>query len=146
MSDLILSINTSGLAFFGEMAWPVIWILIKIMVVVLPMFACVAYLTLWERKLIGWMHIRLGPNRVGPLGLLQPIADALKLLLKEVIIPSKANKVLYIVAPVMVIAPAFAAWAVVPFQADMVLANVNAGLLYVMAITSIGVYGVILAG
>jgi NADH-quinone oxidoreductase subunit H len=120
--------------------------LIKIVVIVLPMFGCVAYLTLWERKLIGWMHIRLGPNRVGPLGLLQPIADALKLLLKEVIMPSKANKVLYIVAPVMVIAPAFAAWAVVPFQLDLVLANVNAGLLYIMAITSIGVYGVILAG
>ena len=101
-----------------------------------------------------WSHITSFPSfssfpshdRVGPLGLLQPIADALKLLLKEVIMPSKANKVLYIVAPVMVIAPAFAAWAVVPFQLDLVLANVNAGLLYVMAITSIGVYGVILAG
>jgi NADH-quinone oxidoreductase subunit H len=146
MTDFIQTINTNGLAFFGEMAWPIVWTLIKIVTIVLPMFGCVAYLTLWERKLIGWMHVRLGPNRVGPLGLLQPIADALKLLLKEVIIPSKASKVLYIVAPVMVIAPAFAAWAVVPFQADMVLANVNAGLLYVMAITSVGVYGVILAG
>ena len=146
MTDFIQTINTHGLALFGEMAWPIVWTLIKIVTIVLPMFGCVAYLTLWERKLIGWMHVRLGPNRVGPLGLLQPIADALKLLLKEVIIPSKASKVLYIVAPVMVIAPAFAAWAVVPFQADMVLANVNAGLLYVMAITSVGVYGVILAG
>jgi len=106
----------------------------------------VAYLTLWERKLIGWMHIRLGPNRVGPLGLFQPIADALKLLLKEIISPARASKVLYVIAPVMVIAPAFAAWAVIPFQAEMVLANVNAGLLYVMAITSVGVYGIILAG
>jgi len=146
MTELIQTINTHGLALFGELLWPIVWTLLKIVIIVLPMFGCVAYLTLWERKLIGWMHIRLGPNRVGPLGLLQPIADALKLLLKEVIIPSKANKVLYIVAPVMVIAPAFAAWAVVPFQAELVLANVNAGLLYVMAITSIGVYGIILAG
>jgi NADH-quinone oxidoreductase subunit H len=124
----------------------VIWALLRIVVIVLPMFACVAYLTLWERKLIGWMHSRMGPNRVGPLGLLQPIADALKLLLKEIIQPIRANKLLYIVGPVMVIAPAFAAWAVVPFQDGMVLADVNAGLLYVMAITSVGVYGVILAG
>jgi NADH-quinone oxidoreductase subunit H len=145
MNGFIDTITTHGEALFGAF-WPLVWTLIKIVVIVLPMFGCVAYMTLWERKLIGWMHIRLGPNRVGPLGLLQPIADALKLLLKEVIQPIKASKVLYIVAPVMVIAPAFAAWAVVPFQADMVLADVNAGLLYVMAITSVGVYGVILAG
>jgi NADH-quinone oxidoreductase subunit H len=120
--------------------------MVRIVIIVLPMFACVAYLTLWERKLIGWMHTRLGPNRVGPLGLFQPIADALKLLLKEVISPVRANKILFLVGPIMVIAPAFAAWAVVPFQADMILADINAGLLYVMAITSVGVYGVILSG
>jgi NADH-quinone oxidoreductase subunit H len=142
---MIDTITTQGEAFFGP-AWPVIWALVRIVIIVLPMFGCVAYLTLWERKLIGWMHSRMGPNRVGPLGLLQPIADALKLLLKEVIQPIRANKVLFIVGPVMVIAPAFAAWAVVPFQDGMVLADVNAGLLYVMAITSVGVYGVILAG
>ena len=142
---MIETITTQGEAFFGP-AWPVIWALVRIVIIVLPMFGCVAYLTLWERKLIGWMHSRMGPNRVGPLGLLQPIADALKLLLKEVIQPIRANKVLFIVGPVMVIAPAFAAWAVVPFQDGMVLADVNAGLLYVMAITSVGVYGVILAG
>ena len=142
---MIETITTQGEAIFGP-AWPVIWALLRIVVIVLPMFACVAYLTLWERKLIGWMHTRMGPNRVGPLGLLQPIADALKLLLKEIIQPIRANKLLYIVGPVMVIAPAFAAWAVVPFQDGMVLADVNAGLLYVMAITSVGVYGVILAG
>ncbi|MEY4062705.1 MAG: hypothetical protein RIT09_498, partial [Pseudomonadota bacterium] len=79
MTDFIQTINTHGLALFGEMAWPIVWTLIKIVTIVLPMFGCVAYLTLWERKLIGWMHVRLGPNRVGPLGLLQPIADALKL-------------------------------------------------------------------
>ena len=145
MENFLNLVTTQGEAIFGSL-WPLVWALVRIVIIVLPMFGCVAYLTLWERKLIGWMHIRLGPNRVGPLGLLQPIADALKLLLKEVIIPSKANKVLYIVAPIMVIAPAFAAWAVVPFQAELVLADVNAGLLYVMAITSIGVYGVILAG
>ncbi len=142
---MIETITTQGEAIFGQV-WPVIWALLRIVVIVLPMFACVAYLTLWERKLIGWMHSRMGPNRVGPLGLLQPIADALKLLLKEIIQPIRANKLLYIVGPVMVIAPAFAAWAVVPFQDGMVLADVNAGLLYVMAITSVGVYGVILAG
>lgn len=142
---MIETITTQGEELLGPL-WPVAWALIRIVIIVLPMFACVAYLTLWERKLIGWMHTRMGPNRVGPLGLLQPIADALKLLLKEIIQPVRANKLLFIVAPVMVIAPAFAAWAVVPFQDGMVLADVNAGLLYVMAITSVGVYGVILAG
>ncbi len=139
------SINATGVELLGG-AWPVVWNLIKIVCIVVPILGMVAYLTLWERKMIGWMHVRLGPNRVGPLGLLQPIADAFKLILKEIIIPSQANKVLYIVAPVMVIMPAMAAWAVVPFGPDVVLANVNAGLLYIMAITSIGVYGVILAG
>ena len=142
---MIETITTQGQAIFGQL-WPLVWALLRIVIIVLPMFACVAYLTLWERKLIGWMHTRMGPNRVGPLGLLQPIADALKLLLKEIIQPIRANKLLYIVGPVMVIAPAFAAWAVVPFQDGMVLADVNAGLLYFMAITSVGVYGVILAG
>jgi NADH-quinone oxidoreductase subunit H len=145
MADFLNLIEVQGLAIFGSF-WPLVWTLIKIVIIVLPMFGAVAYLTLWERKLIGWMHIRLGPNRVGPLGLFQPIADALKLLLKEIISPARASKVLYVIAPVMVIAPAFAAWAVIPFQAEMVLANVNAGLLYVMAITSVGVYGIILAG
>ena len=145
MDNFLNLITTQGEAIFGSL-WPLIWALVRIVIIVLPMFGCVAYLTLWERKLIGWMHIRLGPNRVGPLGLLQPIADALKLLLKEVITPAQASKILYFIAPVMVIMPAFAAWAVIPFQAKMVLADVNAGLLYVMAISSVGVYGVILAG
>ncbi len=145
MDNFLNLITTQGEAIFGSL-WPMVWALVRIVIIVLPMFGAVAYLTLWERKLIGWMHIRLGPNRVGPLGLLQPIADALKLLMKEIISPARASKVLYVIAPVMVIMPAFAAWAVIPFQAKMVLADVNAGLLYVMAITSIGVYGVILAG
>jgi NADH-quinone oxidoreductase subunit H len=127
-------------------AWTFVSSLFFIVCIVLPILGMVAYLTLWERKMIGWMHVRMGPNRVGPLGLLQPIADAIKLMTKEIILPAQSDKILYIVAPVMVIMPAMAAWAVIPFGPDVVLANVNAGLLYVMAITSIGVYGVILAG
>ena len=145
MDGLLLQITTSGQALLGA-AWPVVWNLVKIVLVVLPLLLCVAYLTLWERKMIGFMHIRLGPNRVGPFGLLQPIADALKLLLKEIIVPSQANRLLYIIAPVMTIMPALAAWAVVPFGPEMALANVNAGLLFLMAITSLEVYGVIIAG
>ncbi|BAP87861.1 NADH dehydrogenase subunit H [Burkholderiales bacterium GJ-E10] len=126
--------------------WTVIWILIKALLITLPILGAVAYLTLWERKLIGWMHIRLGPNRVGPAGLLQPIADAIKLLTKEVIAPAQADKALYFLSPVIVLVPALAAWAVIPFGPGLVLANVNAGLLYVMAVTSLGIYGVIIAG
>ena len=126
--------------------WPLIWILVKIHVILLPLLGLVTFLTLWERKVIGWMHARLGPNRVGPLGLIQPIADAFKLLLKEIIVPERADRFLFWLAPVLTIGPALAAWAVIPFGADMVLADVNAGLLFVMAITSIGVYGVIVAG
>ena len=145
MTELLNTVNAFGSELLGSF-WPLVWTLLKIVAIVLPMFAAVAYMTLWERKLIGWMHIRLGPNRTGPLGLLQPIADAIKLLLKEIVSPTRSNKVLFIVAPVMVIMPAFASWAVIPFQADLVLADVNAGLLYIIAVSSIGVYGVILAG
>jgi NADH-quinone oxidoreductase subunit H len=124
----------------------VIWTLVKILALVVPLMLCVAYLTYWERKIIGWMQVRIGPNRVGFQGLLQPIADAVKLLMKEIIIPSGANKGLFILGPILVLAPALAAWAVIPFTDTLVLANINAGLLYVMAITSMGVYGVIVAG
>ncbi|MFZ6747379.1 NADH-quinone oxidoreductase subunit NuoH [Undibacterium sp. Ren11W] len=143
--NFLPTIQSFGVSLFGGL-WPLIWTLIKIICITLPVMACVAYLTLWERKMIGWMHIRLGPNRVGPAGLLQPIADALKLLLKEIIIPAKANKVLFVLAPIMTIMPALAAWAVIPFGPETVLANVNAGLLLIMAITSMEVYGVIIAG
>jgi NADH-quinone oxidoreductase subunit H len=136
---------------FGP-AWPLVWTLAKIIAIVLPMMGCVAYLTLAERKVIGFMQVRLGPNRVTFFGirwlggLAQPIADALKLLTKEIIIPSGSNKVLFLMAPVLSLMPALAAWAVIPFDPELVLANVDAGLLYVMAITSMGVYGVIIAG
>ena len=126
--------------------WPVLWTLIKIVCVLLPLMGCVAYLTLWERKAIGFTQIRLGPNRVGPFGLLQPIADALKLLTKEIIIPTAASKGLFVLGPIMTIMPALAAWAVIPFGPDIALANINAGLLFLMAITSLEVYGVIIAG
>ncbi len=139
-------LESHGTALLGPTVWMVLWTIIKIVVIAVPIILCVAYLTFWERKMIGWMHVRLGPNRVGPKGLLQPIADVFKLLFKEVVVPSQANKVLFIVAPVVTLMPALAAWAVVPFGPDVVLANVNAGLLYLMAITSMGVYGVILAG
>ena len=127
-------------------AWPVVWSLAKIIAIVLPILGLVAYLTLWERRLIGWFHVRLGPNRVGPLGLLQPIADAFKLITKEIITPSQSDRSLFFLAPVVILMPALAAWAVIPFGPGVVLSDINAGLLFVMAITSVGVYGVIIAG
>jgi len=135
-----------GRAIQASAAWPVLWNLIKIVAVVLPLLGCVAYLTLWERKAIGWTQIRPGPNRVGPYGLLTPIADAVKLIFKEIIVPSAANKRLFFLGPVMTIMPALAAWVVVPFGPDVVLANVNAGLLLLIAITSMEIYGVLIAG
>jgi NADH-quinone oxidoreductase subunit H len=126
--------------------WPVTWTLIKIVVLVLPLMICVAYLTLWERKAIGWTQIRPGPNRVGPYGLLTPIADAVKLIFKEIIVPSAANHPLFFLGPVMTIMPALAAWVVIPFGPEVALANIDAGLLFLMAITSLEVYGVIIAG
>lgn len=121
-------------------------IIIKIVVIVVPIMLSVAYLTLAERKVIGYIQVRIGPNRVGPRGLLQPIADGLKLALKEIIIPTNANRVLFVLGPILTLGPALAAWAVIPFDENMVLANVDAGLLYILAMTSMGVYGVIIAG
>jgi len=127
-------------------AWLPVWTTLKIVLIIAPLMGAVAYLTLAERKVIGWMQIRIGPNRVGYFGLLQPLADGLKLFMKEIIIPSGANKFLFVLAPIMTLMPALAAWAVIPFNAELVLSNVNAGLLYILAMTSLGVYGVIIAG
>jgi len=130
------------------MAWieTVVWIVIKIVAILLPLILAVAYTTYAERKIIGYMQLRLGPNRVGPKGWLQPIADTVKLIMKEIVVPSGASKTLFVIAPILFIGPSFAAWAVMPFDAGLVLADVNAGILYILAMTSIGVYGVIIAG
>jgi len=124
----------------------IIQISLKIVAIVVPIMLSVAYLTLAERKVIGYIQVRIGPNRVGPRGLLQPIADGLKLAMKEIILPTNANKFLFVFAPILTLAPALIAWAVVPFNDGVVLADIDAGLLFVLAITSMGVYGVIIAG
>ncbi|MSQ64317.1 MAG: NADH-quinone oxidoreductase subunit NuoH [Betaproteobacteria bacterium] len=137
---------------WGPAMYELVTSLVFIVAIVVPLMLAVAYLTLWERKLIGWMQIRIGPNRVTFFGipwlggLAQPVADGVKLLFKEVILPANANKVLFIVAPIAMLIPAMAAWAVIPFAPEVVLADINAGLLYIMALTSMGVYGVIIAG
>jgi NADH-quinone oxidoreductase subunit H len=131
---------------WGPPAWLVVKTVFFILAISIPVILCVAYLTLWERKFIGYMQIRIGPNRVGPKGLLQPFADVLKLLVKEIIVPAGANRFLFFAAPILTLMPAMAAWAVIPFAPQVVLADINAGLLYVMAITSMGVYGIIIAG
>jgi NADH-quinone oxidoreductase subunit H len=149
MSEMIDNLIVTGLEvwnWFPVDIQTLLLILGKIILILAPLMICVAYITYAERKIIGYMQIRIGPNRVGPRGWLQPIADAMKLLFKEVIIPTKSDKFLFLIAPVLSIMPALAAWAVIPFDRGWVLTDVNAGLLYVLALTSIGVYGVIIAG
>jgi NADH-quinone oxidoreductase subunit H len=149
MMSLLEKLHELGRGLFGSF-WPEVFIVagtfFKIACIVAPLMLSVAYLTLLERRIIGWMQVRLGPNRVGPLGLAQPVADGLKLLFKEIVIPTGADTGVFLAAPIFSIAPALAAWAVIPFDAGVALADADAGLLYVMAITSVGVYGVILAG
>lgn len=133
------------MSFLDQTVYMVI-LLLKILAIVIPLILAVAYYTYFERKVIGYMQVRRGPNRIGPLGLFQPFADVFKLLLKEIILPANANKFLFVLAPVLSLAPAFAIWAVIPFDDKMVLADVDAGLIYVLALSSMGVYGLIIAG
>jgi NADH-quinone oxidoreductase subunit H len=145
MMELLQTVHQMGEGLLGA-AWLPVWTVAKILAIILPIMGGVAYYTLAERKVLGFMQVRPGPNRVGYWGLLQPVADGIKLLTKEFIIPSGANKFLFLAAPVMALAPALAAWAVIPFFEGGTLANVNAGLLYLLAMTSLGVYGIIIAG
>lgn len=132
--------------FFYSYIWPTLWTVIKIVAIVVPVLLSVAYLTYFERKVIGAMQLRRGPNIVGPFGLLQPMADGLKLFLKETIIPSGANRVVFMIAPMVTFILALVAWAVIPFDEGMVLADINVGILYLFAISSLGVYGILMAG
>lgn len=123
-----------------------LWIIIKILIIVVPLLIAVAYLTYAERKVIGYIQVRIGPNRVGFKGLLQPFADLIKLITKEIIVPTKSNKYLFVIAPLFALAPSLVGWAVIPFSEGMVLADINAGVLYLFAMSSLGVYGVLIAG
>jgi NADH-quinone oxidoreductase subunit H len=145
MMELLHTLEQTGQGLLGPL-WTPVWTLLKIVIIVGPIMGSVAYLTLAERKILGFMQVRPGPNRVGYWGLLQPLADGIKLLLKEIIVPARSNKFLFVAAPVLALTPALAAWAVVPFGDGMQVANVNAGLLYILAMTSLGVYGIIIAG
>jgi NADH-quinone oxidoreductase subunit H len=129
-----------------EIAWDILFIVLKVVAITIPLILSVAYLTYAERRVIGLMQLRRGPNVVGPFGLLQPIADAVKLLFKEVLIPSPANKVVFILAPIVTFVLSLIGWAVIPFDKGLVLANINVGVLYIMAVSSLGVYGIIMAG
>ena len=132
-------------SWFGP-AWPTVWVLLKIVVLLIPLMLAVAYLTFAERKVIGYMQVRIGPNRVGPFGLLQPFADVIKLLLKEVVVPSRSNRYLFVVAPLLTLTPAFAAWAVMSLWPGFAIADIDAGVLYILALAGFGAYGIILAG
>ncbi len=137
MHESLLGLGNTGV---------VVWTVLKILAIAVPVILAVAMFVYWERKVIGWMHVRMGPNEIGPFGLLQAFADVFKLLFKEVILPSSSNKVLYLLAPLITLVPAFAAWSLIPFDVGLVLAKVNVGLLLLLALTSLGVYGIILAG
>ena len=145
IAQVLATVHEMGQGVFGAL-WPLVWTVVKINLVMMPLLGVVAFLTLYERRLLGLMHARLGANRVGPQGLFQPIADGIKAVMKEITWPSRADKALFFLAPVLSIAPALVAWSVIPFGPELVLADVNAGLIFLLAITSFGVYGVIIAG
>jgi len=144
--DFVYSHIHDPLLAWNAPAGLVIWLVACILAITVPVIISVALYVWWERKVLGWMHVRMGPNSVGPAGLAQTFADVFKLLLKEYLIPAKSSKLLFVLAPLLALTPAFAAWAVIPFDQRGVLANINAGLLYLLAMTSMGVYGIILAG
>ncbi|MEO8801852.1 MAG: NADH-quinone oxidoreductase subunit NuoH [Rudaea sp.] len=137
LHDFLLGFGAPGL---------VVWLVACILAIAVPVIIAVAFYVWWERKVLGWMHVRIGPNSIGPAGLAQTFADVFKLLLKEYLVPAKSSKLLFVLAPLIALVPALAAWAVIPFDDKLVLSDVNAGLLYLLAMTSIGVYGIILAG
>ncbi|MBF0368072.1 MAG: NADH-quinone oxidoreductase subunit NuoH [Magnetococcales bacterium] len=145
MAEILQQIHSLGESYLGIL-WPLVWVVIKITVVLVPVLTAVSYLTLAERKVIGYMQVRIGPNRVGFFGILQPMADAVKLFMKETLIPERSDKVLFLMAPTLTLIPALVIWAVIPFSPELVLADINVGLLYILAISSLGVYGVLMAG
>lgn len=146
MIEALAQLHALGAGLLGPDLWLVLWTIIKIAVLLAPILFCVSYLTWAERKIIGWMQIRIGPNRVGPFGLLQPLADAVKLFMKETMIPAKANVGIFLLAPLLTLGPALIVWAVIPFSPELVLANINIGILYILAISSLGTYGVLMSG
>ncbi|MBF0296043.1 MAG: NADH-quinone oxidoreductase subunit NuoH [Magnetococcales bacterium] len=146
LKAILESFHAFGAGLVGEMWWALIWTLIKIILLLAPVLFMVTYITLAERKIIGFMQVRYGPNRVGFWGILQPLADAAKLLFKELLIPEKVDKSVFLLAPALTLVPALVAWAVIPFAPGLVLADINIGILFILAISSMGVYGIIMAG
>lgn len=146
MAEILNMVHELGEGLFGPLLWSLVWVVIKVALLLAPVLFMVTYITLAERKVIGAMQVRPGPNRVGFFGVLQPLADAVKLIFKETIIPEKANKGLFILAPLLTLVPALLSWAVVPFSPELILADVNIGILYILAISSLGAYGIIISG